>query len=417
MERCMTVRKYEPGGGVGVRGVPIDAARRESLIELVCGGSSFTAAGKLVGVSQPTAVRFWRRFGHVELIPVFGSGGLGPVVVDVSPAGPVQRRALSSEDRATIQAGLLLKLTLTAIGELIGRDKGVVSREVKRNSSSDGQYRGCVAHRVAAHRRQRPKQFKLIMNPVLCLQIEGWMDQGWSPRLIAEMLAAEHGNDHTSRVSHETIYQALYVQTRGSLRADLHRKLSLKRSHRTHRGHSRHAQSPFTDAFKISDRPAEAADRAVPGHWEGDLIQGPGNQSAIGTLVERTTRFTILLHLPGRHDSTTVADAMIRQMRHLPEHLLRSITWDRGTEMADYARIQLALEAKLYFCDPRSPWQRGTNENTNRLLRFWFEKGSDLSVHTAADLRRVADTLNKRPRPTLGLETPADRLNKLLLAA
>jgi IS30 family transposase len=352
----------------------------------------------------------------VELIPVFGSGGLGPVVQDAKPTGPVRRRALTSEDRATIQAGLRLKLTLAAIGELIGRNKGVVSREVQRNSSPDGQYRGCVAHRVAAHRRQRPKQFKLITNPVLCLRIEGWMDQGWSPRLIAVMLAAEHGADHTARVSHETIYQALYVQARGSLRADLHRKLSLKRSHRTSCGHSR-GPSTFKDAFKISDRPAEVADRAVPGHWEGDLIQGPGNQSAIGTLVERTTRFTILLHLPGRHDSTTVADAMIREMRHLPEHLRRSITWDRGTEMADYARIQLALEAKLYFCDPRSPWQRGTNENTNRLLRFWFEKGSDLSSHTAADLRRVADTLNKRPRPTLDLETPADRLNKLLLAA
>jgi transposase, IS30 family len=308
-------------------------------------------------------------------------------------------------------------MSYAAIGELIGRNKGVVWREVQRNSSPDGQYRGCVAHRVAAHRRRRPKQFKLIANPVLCRRIEVWMDQGWSPRLIAVMLAAEHGADHTFRVSHETIYQALYVQTRGALRADLHRTLSLKRSHRTHRGKSRQGPSPFKEAFKISERPAEVADRAVPGHWEGDLIQGPGNLSAIGTLVERTTRFTILLHLPGRHDSTTVADAMIREMRHLPDHLRRSITWDRGTELADYARIQLALEAKLYFCDPRSPWQRGTNENTNRLLRFWFEKGSDLSVHTAADLRRVADTLNKRPRPTLGLETPADRLNKLLLAA
>jgi transposase, IS30 family len=413
----MTVRKYEGGRGVGVRGVPIAAATRESLIELACAGASFKFASASLGVSHQSGMRIWRRFGHVELIPVVGSGGLGPVVPDADPAGPVQRRALTSEDRATIQAGLRLKLTLAAIGELIGRNKGVVSREVQRNSSPDGQYRGCVAHRVAAHRRQRPKQFKLITNPVLCLQIEGWMDQGWSPRLIAVMLATEHGADHTARVSHETIYQALYVQTRGSLRADLHRKLSLKRSHRTHQGHSRHTQSPFKEAFKISERPPEVADRAVPGHWEGDLIQGPGNQSAIGTLVERTTRFTILLHLPDRHDSATVADTMIREMRHLPEHLRRSITWDRGTEMADYARIQLALEAKLYFCDPRSPWQRGTNENTNRLLRFWFEKGSDLSGHTAADLRRVADTLNKRPRPTLDLETPADRLNKLLLAA
>lgn len=242
------------------------------------------------------------------------------------------------------------------------------------------------------------------------------MDQGWSPRLIALMLAAEHGDDHTARVSHETIYQALYVQTRGSLRADLHRKLSLKRSYRIPQGRAR-GPGRLQGAFTISERPAEVADRAVPGHWEGDLIQGPGNRSAIGTLVERTTRFTILLHLADRHDAATVADAMIREMRHLPEHLRRSITWDRGTEMADYARIQLALDAKLFFCDPRSPWQRGTNENTNRLLRFWFEKHTDLSVHTADDLRRVADTLNKRPRPTLGLETPADRLNKLLLAA
>jgi transposase, IS30 family len=400
------------------KGVPIPVERRERLIELICAGWSLNGASAEVGVSQPSSVRLWRRFGHMEMIPRFGSGGLPRSVArDSRSPEPPQRRMLTSEDRATIQAGMRLKLSYAVIGELIGRNKGVVCREVERNSSPDGKYRGCVAHRVAGHRRQRPKQFKLIANPALCRRIEGWMDQGWSPRLIAVMLAVEHGADQTARVSHETIYQALYVQTRGSLRADLHRQLSLKRSHRTHRGHSRHTQSPFKEAFKISERPPEVADRAVPGHWEGDLIQGPGNQSAIGTLVERTTRFTILLHLPGRHDSTTVADAMIREMRHLPEYLRRSITWDRGTEMADYARIQLALDAKLYFCDPRSPWQRGSNENTNRLLRFWFEKHTDLSGHTAADLRRVADTLNKRPRPTLGLETPADRLNKLLLAA
>jgi IS30 family transposase len=413
----MAFRNYRYGRGAGGRVLPIPVETRDSLIELMCLGSSLTAASRAVGVSHQTSVRVWRRFGHVELVPQTGIGGLpGRVDQGMASTGPVRRRALSSEDRATIQAGVRLKLSFAAIGELIGRNKGVVSREIQRNCSPDGQYRGCVAHRVAAYRRHRPKPFKLVEHPVLCRRIEGWMDQGWSPRLIAVMLAAEHGDDHTARVSHETIYQALYVQTRGALRADLHRTLSLKRSHRTPRTRSR-GPTPFKDAFKISDRPAEVADRAVPGHWEGDLIQGPGNQSAIGTLVERATRFTILLHLPGRHDSTSVADAMIREMRHLPEHLRRSITWDRGSELADYARIQLALDAKLFFCDPHSPWQRGTNENTNRLLRFWFEKGSDLSVHTAADLRRVADTLNKRPRPTLDLETPADRLNKLLLAA
>ena len=249
------------------------------------------------------------------------------------------------------------------------------------------------------------------------------MGDGWSPRLIAEVVAADHGaacgdpRDHTGRVSHETIYQALYVQTRGSLRADLHRQLSLKRRHRVPWTRDRKASSPYKEAFKISDRPAEVADRAVPGHWEGDLIVGPESKSAIGTLVERSTRFTILLHLPDRHDANTVAEAMIREMGHLPEHLRRSITWDRGSELAEYARIQVALETKLFFADPHSPWQRGTNENTNRLLRHWFEKGTDLSGHTAEDLRRVAAILNKRPRPTLDLQTPAMRLNTLLTTA
>jgi IS30 family transposase len=218
-------------------------------------------------------------------------------------------------------------------------------------------------------------------------------------------------------VSHETIYQALYVQARGHLRADLNAQLSLKRRHRVPRTRDRCASSPYKDALKISDRPAEADDRAVPGHWEGDLIVGPESKSAIGTLVERTTRFTILLHLPHCHDAATVAAAMIAEMGRLPEHLRRSITWDRGTELADYAKIQLALDTRLFFCNPHSPWQRGTNENTNRLLRHWFEKGTDLSVHTAGDLRRVAATLNRRPRPTLNLQTPADALNTLLSRA
>ena len=304
-----------------------------------------------------------------------------------------------------------------AIGREIGRDRSVVWREIERNRSENGEYHGAVAHRVAAHQRRRPKPFKLIELEALCRRIEKWMDQGWSPRLIALVLALEHGDDHTERVSYETIYQALYVQTRGGLRADLHRQLSLKRRHRVPRSRDRRANSPYKEAFKISQRPAEAEDRAVPGHWEGDLIVGPESKSAIGTLVERSTRFTMLLHLPDRHDANAVAEAMIREMRHLPEHLRRSITWDRGTELADYARIQVALETKLFFCDPYSPWQRGTNENTNRFLRFWFAKGSDLSVHTAEDLRRVAATLNKRPRPTLDLETPADRLNALLSKA
>jgi transposase, IS30 family len=351
-------------------------------------------------------------------------GGLvGPVPAELSGRG-LARRPLSSEDRAVIAAGVRRGLSGVEIGVLIGRDKSVVSRELRRNAGTNGEYHPAVAHRAAAHRRGRPKPFKLLENPGLCRRIETWMDQGWSPRLIARMLTAEHRADpaahpadHTGRVSHETIYQALYVQTRGGLRADLHRQLSLKRRQRVPRTRDRRSSSPYTEAFTISQRPAEVDDRAVPGHWEGDLIVGPESKSAIGTLVERSTRFTILLHLPGSHDANTVAEAMIREMGHLPEHLRRSITWDRGTELADYARIQVALDTRLFFCDPHSPWQRGTNENTNRLLRFWFAKGSDLSVHSPEDLRRIAATLNARPRPTLDLQTPAMRLNALLTAA
>jgi transposase, IS30 family len=399
---------------------------RDRFIGFVCSGMSLTEAGRRVGASNATASRWWAQAGRMDLtLDVAGQpGGLvDPVPADcpgqVIPFGhgPRRRRALTSEDRAVIAAGWRQGQSLVAIGLLVGRDKSVVCREIARNSSTDGDYRGCVAHRAAAKRRHRPKSFKLVENQALCDRIEDWMDVGWSPRLISQVLAAEHGDDHTGRVSHETIYQALYVQTRGRLRADLHQQLSLKRRARKPHSHDRHTSSPYKEAFKISQRPAEVDDRAVPGHWEGDLIVGPFSRSAIGTLVERTSRFTILLHLPDRHDANAVAAAMIAQMRHLPEHLRRSITWDRGVELAGYRDIQLALDTTLFFCDPHSPWQRGTNENTNRLLRFWFAKGTDLSIHTAADLRHVADTLNRRPRPTLNLQTPADRLNQLLTAA
>lgn len=392
--------------------LPVEA--RDRVVALVCAGYSVRGAAAAAGVSASSVSLWWTQCGRMELELAQGRGG--GLVAPVPPEVP-GRRALSSENRAVIAAGYRQGLSYAAIGVLVGRDKSVVWREVHRNASENGEYHAGVAHRVAAHYRRRPKRFKLLQHPRLCRQIEEWMDQGWSPALIAQMLAAADGDDHTERVSHETIYQALYVQARGSLRADLHQQLSLRRKARVPRSQQRRARSPYKEAFKISQRPAEVEDRAVPGHWEGDLIMGPGSNSAIGTLVERSTRFTILLHLPGRHDANTVAEAMIRQMGHLPEHLRRSITWDRGTELADYARIQVALSTKLFFCDPHSPWQRGTNENTNRLLRFWFAKGSDLSVHTADDLRRVADTLNKRPRPTLDLQTPAMRLNALLTQA
>lgn len=391
------------------------AGTRERFVELVCAGASLRDAAYAVGASQGSATRWWRQCGRMEL--TFAAKAAGGGLVASMPAPVRLGRALSLEDRSMIQMGLTLKLSYRAIGEVIGRDKSVVWREVDRALSPDGKYYAPLAHLLAQQRRKRPKVFKLIANGRLCRFIEAAMDEGWSPGLIAQVLAAEHPGEETWRVSHETIYQALYVQTRGELRADLHRKLSLKRRARVPRGRDRKTNSPYTDAFKISDRPAEAADRAVPGHWEGDLIVGPESKSAIGTLVERSTRFTILLHLPGRHDADSVAATMIAAMGDLPQHLRRSITWDRGTELAAYADIQIALDTSLYFCDPHSPWQRGTNENTNRLLRFWFEKGTDLSVHSAQDLQRVADTLNRRPRPTLNLQTPAQALNTLLAQA
>ena len=313
-----------------------------------------------------------------------------------------------------IAAGLRADWSYARIARAIDRDTSVVSREVARNRGPDGSYWGPIAHRAAHERRRRPKEFRLIANPALCRRIEAWMDDGWSPRLIAQVLGRDYPHMIMERVSHETIYQALYVQTRGGLRKDLYRELSTKRPRRKPQGGAKRQNSPYKEAFKISQRPAEAQDRAVPGHWEGDLVMGTAGGVAVGTLVERSTRFTILLHLPERHDAETVAAAMIREMSQLPEHLRQSLTWDRGTELARYDKIQLELAMPVYFCDPHSPWQRGTNENTNRLLRHWLTKGTDLSRFSAADLRRIAASLNARPRPTLNMQTPAQALDALL---
>ncbi len=329
------------------------------------------------------------------------------------PGGRGHRLGL--DERIAIMRGRDAGKTYQQIAEQIGRHRSVIWREVQRNRNDDGDYHARMAHARAAQKAKRPKDFKLN-NTALCAAIETWMDDGWSPGLIADMLARAHPDDKLKRVSHETIYQCLYVQGRGQLRADLNKRLSTKRAARKPRDHTER-RGKFTDVFTISDRPAEQSDRAVPGNWEGDLILGARNGSAIGTLVDRSTRFTILLHLPHDHTAESVATAMIEAMSDLPAHLRRSITWDRGAEMAYWSDIKLALKAPVYFCDPHSPWQRGTNENTNRLLRFWFEKGTDLSVYTKDDLKRIQDTLNKRPRPTLDYDTPAQRLAALLKQA
>ena len=388
-----------------------DVSTRDRFYELVCvEGVSLTAAVGEVGAGVGSSTRWWRQAFGMDVEIAKGQTG-GPT------AGPVPDlavgRFLTLPERRVIEYGLRRGDALTVVAGELGRDKSVISREVARNKCRDGRYVAAVAHLKAFLARRRPKGFKLE-NVELCRRIEEWMDAGWSPGLIAATLKAE-GVGKNERVSHETIYQALYVQGRGHLRADLHKQLSTHRAKRRVRGRAGPGSgNPYSQAFTISDRPAEVADRAVPGHWEGDLIVGPYSRSAIGTLVERSTRFTILLHLPGRHTAEEVAEAMIREMDQLPEHLRRSLTWDRGTEMTQYARIQTDLKMPVYFCDPHAPWQRGTNENTNRLLRHWFPKSVDLRQFTAEDLRNAADSLNARPRPTLDMRTPADALNQLL---
>jgi transposase, IS30 family len=383
---------------------------RRDFFDRVCQGASIRAAARAVGVHYNTAWWWWRDAGAMKLLT--GKGDLG-----LADPGDLDRlggrgHRLSFDERVEIMRGLDLGYSQAEIARRLARHRSVICREIKRNRNPDGDYHARMAHARAAQEAKRPKVFKLD-DALLCAKIEAWMDDGWSPKLIAEVLARDHPDDRLARVSHETIYKCLYVQGRGQLRADLNKRLSTKRAARKPRGHTER-RGKFHDVFTISQRPAEAADRAVPGHWEGDLILGARGTSAIGTLVERSTRFTILLHLPHDHTAESVAAAMIETMSELPAHIRRTITWDRGNEMAGWRQIQLQLTTPVYFCDPHSPWQRGSNENTNRLLRFWFEKGSDLSGYTKSDLKRIQDTLNQRPRPTLGLDTPAARLATLL---
>jgi len=385
---------------------------RTRFVDLVCGGESLDAAAKLVGASEGSGTSWWRQSGGMTLDTSRTGGGLADRVSDDAMDGS---RYLTLPDRITIQIGLRAGWSQARIAAEIGRDRTVVWREIGRNRAPDGVYYATRAHNHAHQVRRRPKTPILVRNPQLARFVEDAMDEGWSPKLISRALKDWFPDDGSMQISHETIYRALYVQTRGTLRADLAKQLSTGRTTRVARGATR-SPSPYKDAFRISERPAEVDDRAVPGHWEGDLIIG-SNGTAIGTLVERTSRFVLLLHLPGDHTADTVATSMITAMKDLPVHLRRSITWDRGTELADYRRITAELNAPVFFCDPHSPWQRGSNENTNRLLRHWFEKGSDLSVHDPAELARVQSALNHRPRPTLDMQTPTQRLAQLLEAA
>jgi IS30 family transposase len=389
-------------------------ALKDEFFSLVRQGVSVTEASARIGVWRSTTQRWLGKTGGMRMRMGVDGGVVGGPVPAVRPGS----NRLDLVDRAVIMIRVREGARVAVIAREIGRDRSVVWREIRRNRGADGTYQADVAQIRTHQRARRPKAFRL-QNPDLAKYVEDAMDDGWSPKLVSLVLKQTFGHDESMQVSHETIYQSLYVQGRGELRKDLYRCLSTSRSKRTPHGERPrgNAGQHYKDAPKISERPAEAADRAVPGHWEGDLIIGKDGRSAIGTLVERATRYTMLLHLPGRHTAQEVADAMITRMRRLPDQLVKTVTWDRGSEMVQYSRVQMALDAGVYFCDPHSPWQRGTNENTNRLLRHWFEKGTDLSTFTAADLEAIADKLNNRPRPTLNLETPKQRMRQLIAAA
>jgi IS30 family transposase len=310
---------------------------------------------------------------------------------------------------------LQVGLGVRAIAAALGRPASTVSRELARNSGYRGRYTASNAQSRADMRSRRPKLTKLAANPRLQREVQDRLEQEHSPKQIAQRLRRDFPDDREMWVTHETIYKALYVQGRGELRRDLAKRLRTGRAIRQVRRTVGERRGRIPDMINISQRPAEVADRAVPGHWEGDLILGStASNSAIGTLVERTTRFVMLLHLPDGHGADAVAAAMVEAMSRLPENLRKTLTWDQGAEMKSHAKIASATGLDIYFCDPHSPWQRGSNENTNGLLRQYFPKSTDLSVYQADYLDHVASKLNRRPRQTLDWATPAETLDELL---
>jgi len=370
---------------------------------LMAQGSTLQAACDAVGVDrrsgrhwrQATGGRIWRK--------------------KPEPSG----RYLCLEERLRIADLHLAGAGVRAIATQVGRSASTVSRELRRNGpkpSSRGRskYAPYAAHKRAELRGRRPKASK-FEHAELASVVQAKLCTKWSPEQISDHLAVTFSDRVEMQVCPETIYQALYVQGRGHLRADLHQHLRTGRAvRRPRRSTAKGPSGKIPDMIMISERPAEVADRAVPGHWEGDLILGSNCRSAIATLVERQTRYTMLVHLPQGHGAVAVRDGLQAAITTLPEHLRKSLTWDQGTELAQHRQITLATKMAIYFCDPHSPWQRGTNENTNGLLRQYFPKGTDLSAHSPERLLEVATELNARPRKTLGRNTPAQALQRLL---
>ena len=328
------------------------------------------------------------------------------------PAGDWSSLRLSLTEREEISRGLAVGETMRCIAARLERAPSTVSREVAANGGRH-RYRAAGGHRASRHRARRPKPGKLATNHRLRGMVEAKLEAWWSPTQISEWLIEAYPSDEGMRVSHETIYQSLFIQGKGTLRKELWRCLRTGRASRRPQGRPASTKGQIRDMVMISERPAEIEDRAAPGHWEGDLLMGR-RQTAIGTLVERWSRYVMLFGLPDGNTAEAVRDALTQTVQRLPEHLWQSLTWDQGREMAQHAKFTVDTGIDVYFCDPQSPWQRGTNENTNGLLRQYFPKGTDMSRLTQADLDQAAYSLNTRPRQTLGWMTPSEKLDEAL---
>lgn len=378
------------GNGTRIR---YTAAERADIWDRWRRGESLKSIGRWFGRSSGSIHQVLAR-----------TGGLRP------PTRRRSRLALTLAEREEISRGIAAGCSLRAIARQLGRSPATVSRELGRNGGREC-YRASQAEAAAWARASRPKPCKLVRHAALRCLVADKLRHHWSPEQIAGWLRKTYPHDESLQVSHEVIYRSLFIQARGALKKELLAYLRSKRSiRRARQARPRmQGQGKITGAVSIRERPAEIEDRAVPGHWEGDLLCGSRN-SQIATLVERHSRYVMLVKVP-RKDTETVVEALIHQAHALPRELYRSLTWDRGKEMAAHQRFTLATEISVYFCDPQSPWQRGSNENTNRLLRQYYPKGLDLSAYSQAQLDAVARELNERPRKTLGYDTPAERFN------
>ena len=404
-----TGRKWAKAGGYQTnwkhRGIRYSQAVRDAFWAAVRSGCSPTQAAVVAGVSEHTA-RWWvQQAGYVPRTPV---------CADHEPDTAPRAQAMSFTERCRLEELLETGCSPARAAVLLGRHRATISRETRRGATGSG-YRARVGQDAADAHVKRPKSRKLDTNPALLAEVLRRLEQRHSPEQIAGRLREDFPDDPEMWVSHETIYQAMYVQPRGELARQVRTALRTGRTRRKPQGRKEtDGRGQLKGMVNISERPAEADDRAVLGHWEGDLIIGANGESAIGTLVERTTGFVMLLHLPGDHTAATAAEAMTAKIPQIPEVLRRSLTWDQGKEMALHTKITEATGLPIYFCDPHSPWQRGTNENTNGLLRQYFPKGTDLSFHGPGILDNVAAELNARPRKRHGWRTPAEELDRLL---